>query len=271
MSLISFFQDFLPAGIDLEPFNISTWLFFVSIFFITSLLAGFYPAAVLSAGKPVMSLKGKGGTGVTQKNYMRHGLIVFQFTISLVFIIGTIGLRKQIHYLLNRDMGFHKDAIINIKMPPADDTLHIKKVFAEKVKQLSGVADVSLHRETPAAIRHGNTTIKALSTGAAEINASFEFCDEHFVPLYGIRILTGRNLQPSDTLKEFLINAVCAKELGYKSPADAIGQIVQVGIGGKTGPVVGVVNDFHAQSLHATIKPFLLPPIREGCAQRAQS
>lgn len=253
--VLSLFQSFLPAGIYLQPFSVSTWLFFTGIFLVTILLAGFYPAAVLSAGKPVISSKGKGGTNTPQTTYLRKGLIVFQFTISLVFIIGTIGIGNQIHYLLNKDMGFYKDAIINIKMPSAEDTLHIKKLFAEKIRQLPDVATVSLHRETPAAIRHGNTTIKA---GASEINASFEFCDENFVPLYGIKILEGRNLQPSDTIKEFLINAVGAKQLGYKTPADAIGQTVQTGMSGKSGTIAGVINDFHAQSLHETIKPFFI-------------
>lgn len=253
----SMFQDYLPANMPLQLLSPVTLLFFLGILIVTTLLAGLYPAHLLSSGQPVLSLKGRtpadGGKG-----YLRKGLIIFQFTISLVFIIGAIGVGKQIHYLLNKEMGFNKDAVINISIPAEHNDLNTKKVFTQKVRQLSGIAGASLHRETPAANRHGNTSIKQFASGATEITAAFEYCDENYLPLYDIKILEGRNIHPSDTLKEFLINAVCAKELGFADPRDAVGKLVQVGISGKTGPIVGVINDFHAKSLHETIQSFFI-------------
>jgi ABC-type antimicrobial peptide transport system permease subunit len=76
--------------------------------------------------------------------------------------------------------------------------------------------------------------------------------------LYDIKLLAGRNLLPSDTLREFVINATCAKALGFTTPASAIGQMAQVGISGKKGPIVGVMEDFHSKSFHEAITPFFL-------------
>lgn len=251
------FRSFLPAGIVLEPFQPGTWLFLTGIFFFVSLFAGFYPASMLSSYKPVHMLKGRAYGATPKTSYLRKGLIVFQFTICIGFITGVLGVNKQIHYLLNKDLGFRKDAILNIPVP-ITDPLTDNKPFAQKLKQLPSVANVSLHRETPLAARHGNTTIRLASAAAAEVNASFEFADEDFISLYGIDLLSGRNLHPSDTIKEFLINDFCAKALGFTNPRDAIGKTVEIGIAGKTGTVVGVVNNFHAMSLHEGIKPFFI-------------
>jgi len=255
--VLSLFRSFLPEGISLHPFQWPIWLFFSGVFLLTSLLAGFYPAKTLADAQPVISLKGGNASGHLKSHY-RKGLIVFQFTISLLFIIATIAVGKQIHYLLNKDLGFAKEAIITVKIPPVNNELTTKKLFTEQLRQLPAITQVSLHRETPLAVRHGSTTIKRITTDASEINAFFEFTDENYVPLYEIKLLAGRALAASDTLKEFLINAVCAKELGFRTPSDAIGQWAQVGIAGKKGAIVGVVNDFHAQSLHETIKPFFI-------------
>lgn len=253
------FSSFIPAGVILQPFQAYTFLFLLAITIATTLLAGFYPARVLSAYNPVESLKGQAMSGGHHKHYLRKSLIVFQFTISLVFIIGTLTVGKQIHYMLNTDLGFDKDAIINLR-PGREETPDKKRLLAQKLQQLPGVAAVSIHAETPAAQRHSGTSIK--NTGSNnpdnELIASFEFVDNNYLPLYGIRLLAGRNLQPSDTLREFVINASCARALGFNTPSDAIGQVVQVGISGKKGPIVGVMEDFHSKSFHESINPFFL-------------
>ncbi len=254
--VLSLFRSFLPPGIRLHAFHWPTWLFFPAVFVLTSLLAGFYPAKTLAGAQPVISLKGGYASGQS-KSHSRKGLIVFQFTLSILFIIATLAVGKQIHYLLNKDLGFAKEAIITVKIPSSHNELTTKKLFAEQLRQLPAITQVSLHRETPLAVRHGSTTIKRVAA-SPEINSFFEFTDENYVPLYEIQLLAGRSLSASDTIKEFLINAVCAKELGFRTPTEAIGQQVQVGIAGKKGPIVGVVSDFHAQSLHETIKPFFM-------------
>lgn len=252
------FSAFLPKGVTINLFQTNLWIFFISIFCFILLVAGLYPAISLSGGQPVLTLKGGTHNIGRNKEFYRQGLIVFQFTISLVFIIATLVVGKQIHYLLNKDMGFQKDAIINIKIPFDRNDLSTKKLLTEKLQQLPQVVQVSLHRETPVAARHGHTSIKRLNENTTEVLAAFEFTDQNYISLYEIKMLAGKTLSVSDTLKEFLVNATCAQALGFAKPSDAIGQIVETGMGGKKGPIVGVIDDFHSQSLHETIQPFFM-------------
>ena len=257
--ILAAFKTFIPEGVTLNLFAGYTWLFLLLVIIITTFLAGFYPAKIVSSYHPALSLKGQTLPGKNPKHHLRKSLVVFQFAISLVFIIGALIVGKQIHFMLNSDMGFDKNAIINLR-PGREETPDKKILLAQKLKQIPGVTDVSLHAEPPAAERHGGTSIKSIGSNATgkEIISSFDFADHNYISLYGIKILAGRNLQPSDTLREFVINANAVTALGFKKPEDAIGQLVQVGISGKKGPVVGVMEDFHSKSFHEAISPFFI-------------
>lgn len=139
----------------------------------------------------------------------------------------------------------------------------IRNVLAEKIRELPGVMDVSVDGQQPTVSGNSESAyLKRLATGA-EVLADRRIADAHFIPLYDIKMLAGHNLngRVNDSFPEFLINETCVKQLGFKSPADAIGQIVQVGFLGysgtskPTGPVIGVVSDFHTRSLYEPIGP----------------
>jgi ABC-type antimicrobial peptide transport system permease subunit len=261
--IISSFHSIIPKGVALHLFNTPVLLFLSSIIIVTSLLAGFYPARVLSSYLPVLSLKGQGSKKINRKSYVRKGLIVFQFTVSLVFIIGTVVIGNQIHFILNKDLGFNKDAIVTIHTDygkPAS----LVNVLANKVKQLPGVSLITMHQETPASDNHNGTIVEYKGVGTVKIDASFDICDENYVPLFGLKIIAGRNVLQSDTIKEFLVNETCAKALGFKKPENALGKTIQVGIRNAKGPIVGVVKDFHAESLHAPISPFFMATLKSN-------
>jgi putative ABC transport system permease protein len=259
--VISAFKTFIPDGVTLNLFKPSLIIFLILITLCTSLLAGFYPAKVLSSYLPVQSLKGQQKSN--QKSYLLRGLIVFQFTVSLIFIIGTIIIGNQIHYVLNKDMGFNKNAIINININGYFSRTK-RDVFAEKIKQLSGVEKVSICRHPPAANNSSPRFFRRKDNNAT-ILSDERLADENYVPLYGLKLLAGRNLTntaKADSVNEFLVTATCAKQLGFKTPADAIGHLVEYGDMIKTnfrayntGPIVGVLADFHNTSLYAPISP----------------
>jgi len=121
---------------------------------------------------------------------------------------------------------------------------------------------VSRHHATPAAQRHSGSFIEYKGAGGAKVDASFDFCDENYVPLFGLKIVAGRNLSHSDTLKEYLLNETCAKALGFSKPADAIGKTVEMGMSDSKRQVVGVVKDFHSKSLHEVITPFFMGTLK---------
>ena len=266
--VISLLYKFIPAGVKLSLLDPSTILFLSLITIITSLLAGFYPAKVLSSLVPALSLKGQSTKKPNQKSYLHKGLIVFQFTISLVFIIGTIIVSRQIHFIVNKDLGFTKDAIITIRTGynyPSNKRM----ALAEDIKGISGVQIVSSHMETPTAKGHPGTFILYRGKSEMKTDASFDMCDINYIPLFDLKIIAGRNLFPSDTIREFLINETCAKQLGFAKPEDAIGKPVEIGMNGGKGPVVGVIKDFNSKSLHEPIIPFFMSSFKR--AERAIS
>ncbi len=110
-------SGFIPEGVSLHLADPATLGFIVLTLIITCGLAGWYPARFLSTFLPVISLRGQGTQQLNSKSLLRKILIVFQFTISLLFIIGTIVVGRQIHYVLNTDLGFSKDAILTVEVP----------------------------------------------------------------------------------------------------------------------------------------------------------
>lgn len=255
--LLAAVRSLLPRGVQPEVFNGPTFLFLAITVLITCLLAGLYPARVLSAYQPVLSLKGQGIAQLNSKSYLRRSLIVFQFTISMIFIIGTLIVGRQIHYVLTTDLGFDHDAIVIIRANQ-DRPNHKRAVLAQKIREIPDVRMVARHMEAPTAKGHPGTFIENIGEADKKVMASFDMCDTDYVPLYGMHLLAGRNLFPSDTIHEFLINETCAQQLGYRHPADALGHLVDIGMNGGKGPVVGVIRDFHSMSMHEPITPFFM-------------
>ena len=262
--VLAAFHNLIPPGVTLDLLSPPVLIFLASVTIFTGLLAGIYPARVLSSYLPVISLKGEGSQKLNGKSYLRKSLIIFQFTVSLVFIIGTVVIGNQIHFILNKDLGFNKDAIISIHTGWTNTSEQLS-VYANKIKQLQGVQLITRHKVTPAATGHPGTYMSYKgATGENKIDASFDFCDENYVPLFGLKIIAGRNLRHADTLTEFLVNETCAKALGFKRPEDALGKIVEVGINNQKRAIVGVVKDFHSKSLHEAITPFFLCSIKDN-------
>lgn len=248
--VLTAFHSFIPGGISFNPLNLSTIIFLVSLIIVTSLLAGLYPAKVLSSYLPVISLKGSGTYRGSDKWVLRKALIVFQFTVSLIFIIGTIVIARQFNYIRGKDLGFSTDAIITVETPRGD-SLSKARVAAEKIKQLSGVNRVALAWATPGDAK--GMQIKFRPSDIKEIRVGQVDGNEDLIPLYNIKLLAGRNLTHADSVNEFVINEKLSRLMGCKIPSEAIGKTIYWF--NKPYPVVGVVADFHSSSLHASITP----------------
>jgi ABC-type antimicrobial peptide transport system permease subunit len=228
-------------------------IFLALITIITSLLAGLYPAKILSSYAPGLNLKGTGNERGSEKWMLRKGLIVFQFTISLIFIIGAIVINSQLRYARNKDLGFTADAIITAETPRGDSLSKVK-VAAEKIKQIPGINRVSLAWATPGNAK--GMRIKFKTTDVKDISVAQVDGDEYLIPLYQIKLLAGRNLAHSDSVNEFVINENLSRLMGYKKPDQAIGKTIYWF--NKPYPVVGVVADFHSSSLHDPIVPLCI-------------
>lgn len=254
------FADFVPKELSFNLFDPQIVGFLVLITIITSLLSGLYPAWIISSYTPVASLKNQVSNGQSRTAFLRKALITFQFTASQVFILGTIIVAIQSKFILNKDMGFKKDAIINFYTSWDEIENGKRDVFLNKLKQIPEIELVSLG-DTPA--KNGYSTNRiTYNNGKNEIKMDVHrrSVDENYIPMYGLKLIAGRNVTNSDSAKEFIINETYAKALGFKNPAEALGKmlIYSEGKGDIKLPIVGVLSDFHLQSLREPIKPLYM-------------
>ncbi len=258
--MLTVFRDYIPGAVGFN-LNMQTILFLLVVLMTTTLLAGFYPAIVLSAYTPVQSLKGTGVKPIKEKAYLRKGLIVFQFSISLIFIIGTLTIGKQIKYMRDSDKGFKTDAIVTIPHIWRD---HSNKVngLTEDIKRIPGVNEVILEAFAPMGFPHMTQTIEFKGTNDIKLDVSLQPGNEDFIPFYQMKLLAGRNLYRSDSLQELVINQTCSKALGFAKPELAVGKSITWG-NGNVYPVVGVVADFHENSFREPIRPVIIAHMPE--------
>jgi len=261
------FHRFVPPALRYEPFALTNLLFLMGITVVTTLLAGLYPARLLSAHSPVDTLKGAGAPKGGGKWWLRKGLIVFQFTVSLLFIIATMVIGRQIGYMLHKDLGFKSDAIVDFNTNEHRDSAGMVRVklLEAAVGRLPGVAAVARENMPPTGTDRGMFTIRYLAKSNEPIRVEAIKADEHYIELYGIKLLAGRSAFASDSLRELVINESLSKLLGFSRPEQAIGQ--KISTWGVSVPIVGVVADFHKYSYHDPIQPLLIAVM--GCTDIA--
>ncbi|MEP7323503.1 MAG: FtsX-like permease family protein [Saprospiraceae bacterium] len=255
--LLKVFSDFIPESLhfSLGPDII---LFLCILIVAVSFLSGFYPALVLSSFKPVMVLKNQlaSGSGKTRNLWLRKSLTVSQFVIAQVFIIGTILVSKQIRFTLNKDLGFKKDAIIFLHTNYNDTVQSNRFVFMDKLRTIPEIAMICLSNDPPSNNSMWTSTMK-YKDGSKELETDVQvkLADTNYLKLFRIKILAGKNLPPSDTTKDLVINEAYTRALGFNNPQEAIGKLIDWD--NKRYPIVGVVTDFHQRSLRDPIKPLL--------------
>ncbi|HEX8023427.1 ABC transporter permease, partial [Mucilaginibacter sp.] len=257
--ILKLFKDFIPEGIKLDLLHQpNLFIFLLLLTIVVSVLSGFYPAALLSGYKPVLVLKNQAtsNSSKTRNAWLRKSLTVTQFVIAQFFIMATVLVSKQIHYALNKDMGFKKDAILIINSPWKNRTLSKNQAFMNKLKAMPQVNLISVGKDAPSS-SGTNSTEATYNDGKKEIKLELyeRFGDPNYINVYKIKLLAGRNLQYSDSTNGFLINNTYAKLIGFKKPNDAVGKYIDKFNGDKRMQIVGVVNDFHLESIRSAVKP----------------
>ncbi len=171
--------------------------------------------------------------------------------------MATILVSKQIGYTINKDLGFKKDAIIYFQTNFFDTVRNNKAVLMQKLRSIPEIAMVSLSNSSIASNGTWSSTMKYKDgKKETETNVQLKMGDTNYLKVYGLRLLAGRNLHQSDTAKELIINETYARILGFQDPQIAIGKYIEWD--NKQQPVVGVVANFHQQSLHTPIKPIAI-------------
>lgn len=261
--VLNVFHSFLPPGLSFHILQPSTLLLMALVIVIITLAAGIYPAKISSEALLALNLKGAGTQKDGKRWFLRRGLIVFQFTISLVFIMGSIVIASQLKFAREKDLGFKADAIITVDAPRGDSLSKVA-VLAHKIKQLRSVSKVALQWLPPMTENARGMRLKWNSNDTKDFWVTQVAGNEDFIPLYQMKLLAGRNLVKTDSVNELVINESLSQMMGHTNPEASLGKMLYWN--DKPHPVVGVVADFHTASLHDAIKPLCIinRPEREG-------
>ncbi|MFS8083878.1 MAG: FtsX-like permease family protein, partial [Ginsengibacter sp.] len=231
-------------------------IFLVLLTVSVSFLSGFYPAMILSGLKPVLVLKNQALSGSTQTRnaWVRKTLTVSQFVIAQFFVIATLMVSKQINYSINSDLGFAKDGIITFDTPRDTIAKHNQQLLNE-INSIPEVEIASTGFFSPADKGVSYTNVSYAEKKDLKANIQIRWGDPNYMKVYQLKLLAGRDVEASDTMKEFIINNTYAKLLGFQKPEDALGK--ELNFNGKNMPIVGVMQDFHETSTRGQIDPLV--------------
>lgn len=272
-------QLFLPAintlldkGISFDlldsPLLLSTLL---TSTIIIGLLAGFYPAWVIAKFNPTITLKVGTVTGGNQGSaWLRKGLVVAQFSISVGLLMIVLLIAQQVNFLRSKNLGFSKDNVINVEITPRANK---ESVFRNELSKINQVKDVSFATATPSSQGHWGTIMnRTKSEDSDKIDVTLIFGDDRFCKMYDMKLLAGRFLEVSDTssisnsipeekqIMKAVVNEALIRSLKFDSNEAAIGERIWIGWNSGNVQIIGVVANFNTGPLQEAIQPALITP-----------
>ncbi|HZY37302.1 MAG TPA: ABC transporter permease [Mucilaginibacter sp.] len=251
----------VPDSIGL--FNAGTLSCLVVVIFVVIVLSGLYPALIVSGFKPVLALKNKINAASIGGISLRRVLVVAQFAISQLLIIGTVIAIKQMDFVNNADLGFDKEAVLVV--PCSNDSIGLSRInsFKQEVLALPGVKAASFASDVPSSDNNSATNFFFNHSGKDPgFDVFLKQGDADYFKTFGLRFLAGKGFDQSDSMRQVVINETLMRKLGIKRPEEALGKTFSMDKK-KWVPIVGVVEDFKTNSMREEIKPTAIYPQKQ--------
>ena len=251
--LLPAFNGLTGKQLSIPVTNPVFWLALTGLLLVTGFVAGSYPAFFLSSLDPIKVLKGSLKFS-WREILARRGLVVFQFSLTILLIVGMIVIYRQLNYIQTKNIGYDRENLVYV---PIEGELADKyTLFKEEARKIPGILAMSKMRNSPTIIVHH---AGGIGWPGKDPNLEVHFADEvvgyDFVRTLGLRLKTGRDFStdyPTDSVG-FLLNETAVNKMGLKDPA---GQIITWR--NHSGKIIGVLKDFHFSSLHNTIDPLIV-------------
>ncbi|MEO6316106.1 MAG: ABC transporter permease [Chitinophagaceae bacterium] len=247
----------VPASISL--LTAGSFVFLIVTLVTVTVLSGTYPAMVVSGFTPVLALKSKINAASIGGISLRRILVVTQFSISQVLIIGTIVAVSQMNYVRDADLGFNKEAVFVVPAYSDSALMARMKPMKETLLKNPDVISVSIANDVPSSDNNWATNFYFDNSGKDIDFPSFlKYADEDYFKTFGLQFAAGRGFHASDTMRELVVNETMMQKLGITDPQKMIGKTIRMGGNGTWLPIVGVVKDFKTNSLREDIKPLTI-------------
>lgn len=256
--VLSSFSQWIGQPYQFSLTGINLLLLAGLILFI-SIIAGIYPAAILSSFNPATTLKGN-FLQSTRGNLIRKTLVVFQFTMTIALIASILIINQQMRYIKSKSLGFNDDAILEIRFHGQSAVIDQYNVIRNDFLRNPHILNVSKHNQNVVGgLGNGWTTTENLKGDEISTSLYNLYVDTTYFNTYNMQLAAGRffsNQMPTDTTKSVLVNEAAVRTFGWQKPENAIGR--KFGKGDDTRYVIGVVKDFNFESLHKPVEALLI-------------
>lgn len=263
------FSTLLNSGLSIGDMPLNEWILFgVVVLVAMTLLSGLYPALILSKFSPVTAIKTRVSNVDRQSKLpIRKILVGLQFGFSISLIIGAIVIFSQMRFMRDYDMGFHSDGIIQLLFPEPD--VERQQRLKTRLESLSEIELVSVNLGSPMANTNNTNTYFSPELGEDQDQRfNVKSIDENYLELFGLELLSGRNVRSNDPKENVIVTELALKKLNLGTPDEALGKELHAEWGEKNR-IVGVVKDFNSFSLQQEMVPVMMRYREEGFFEMA--
>jgi len=261
--LLPMFNELSAKNIAIDLLNFRIIVSLLGVAVLAGLISGSYPAIFLSSFNPVRVLKGMmifGGG----KTYLRNGLVVFQFSISVILMVSTLVVNNQLRFIRNRDIGFNKENLLYLQMPKVGDLQRNFGAIKSSLSQNSNIGNYTLTERLPTDLNTATIEVKWDGKDPRQqIVFPFIGVDGNFIRVFGMHLIAGRTFNDNHAADaaNYILNETAVRTMGL-TPSSAIGK--QISMNGSKGEIIGIVKDFNFKPVQQIIQPLVLRYTQRG-------